>query len=70
MVAISVAFCASAFADASKNVVVPTKQQVVRKVTKACYVYITGSGIAQPCDRLSVIPTTGYGLDRIGGGHR
>jgi hypothetical protein len=70
-VALSLAFCASVFADPSKNVVTPMKQQPsVKTVRKACYVYITGSAIAQPCDRLAVIPTTACALDHIGGGHQ
>ena len=67
-VALSLAFCASVFADPSKNVVTPMKQQPsVKTVRKACYVYITGSAIAQPCNRLAVIPTTACALDHIGG---
>jgi hypothetical protein len=69
-VAISIAFCASAFADPSKNVVTPMKQQPsVKTMRKACYVYITGSAIAQPCERLGVIPTTASALDRFGGSY-
>jgi len=67
-VAISLLVCASAFADPSKNVVTPAKQQhAAKSVKKVCYALITGSAIPQPCDRLGVIPTTGYALDRIGG---
>jgi hypothetical protein len=59
-------FCASAFGDPSKNVVL--KQQPAQKrVHKVCYTYISGSAIAQPCERLSTIPTTTYPMDRIGG---
>lgn len=65
-VVISLAFCASAFADPSKNVVT---QAQPAKVKKVCYVYITGSDIPQPCERLGVIPTTAYALDRVGGSH-
>jgi hypothetical protein len=46
------------------------QQPSAKTVRKVCYVYITGSEIAQPCDRLAVIPTTSYCLDRIGGSHR
>jgi len=62
-------FCASAFAGTDNTVVVPSKQQVVKKVHKACYTYITGSAIPQPCDRLSVLPTTANEIDRVGGSH-
>jgi hypothetical protein len=65
MVAISVAFCASAFAAPSKSVAT-SKQQTVLK-SKRCVALITGSAVRQNCDRLSVIPTTPYQLDRIGG---
>jgi hypothetical protein len=65
--AMALAFCASALADPSKNVVTSTKPQTtVKKTHKVCYALITGSAIRQPCNRLSVIPTTGYQLDRIG----
>ena len=53
------AFCASAFADPSENVVLPAKQQSVqRTVKKVCYVVTASSAIPQPCDRLAAIPTT------------
>jgi hypothetical protein len=53
------AFCASAFADPSKNVVLPTAQQPVKKTTKKmCYVMTSASGIPMPCERLAAIPTT------------
>jgi len=65
MVAISVAFCASAFAAPSKSVAT-SKQQTVLK-SKRCVALITGSAVRQNCDRLTVIPTTPYQLDRIGG---
>jgi hypothetical protein len=68
--AVALAFCASAFADPSKNVIVPATQQPLAKTAhKACYTYATGSAIPQPCDRLGIIPTTAYALDRVGGSH-
>ena len=65
MVAILVAFGASAFAAPSKSVATSKQQPVVKG--KRCVVMITGSAVRQDCDRLSVIPTTPYQLDRIGG---
>jgi hypothetical protein len=53
------AFCASAFAGPSENVVLPAKQQSAqRTVNKVYYVVTAGSAIPQPCDRLAAIPTT------------
>jgi hypothetical protein len=71
-VAIAFAFCASAFADPSKNVVELAKQQQPAKKTvrKVCYTYISGSAIAQPCDRLGTIPTTAAPMIIIGGAER
>ena len=61
-------FCASAFGDPSKNVVrLPKQEPAQKRAQKVCYTYISGSGIAQPCERLSSIPTTAYPMDRIGG---
>jgi len=66
-VAIAFAFCASAFADPSKNVVSLPKQQPVQKRTqKMCLTYISGSGIPQPCDRLGAIPTTAIPMITFG----
>ena len=62
-VAMSIAICASAFA-APKETVAPSKQRV--KAVK-CTVMISGSAVRQDCDRLAVIPTTAYQLDRVGG---
>jgi len=57
--ALALAFCASAFADPSKNVVLPaTQQPAQRTVKKMCYVVTGSSAIPQPCDRLAAIPTT------------
>jgi len=53
------AFCASAFAGPSENVVQPaTQQSAQRIVKKVCYVVRGTSAIPQPCDRLAAIPTT------------
>ncbi|MDQ2824828.1 MAG: hypothetical protein M3R29_05220 [Verrucomicrobiota bacterium] len=66
-VVVMLVFCASAFGDPSKNVVLPKQQPAQKRAQKICYTYISGSGIAQPCDRLTTIPTTAYPMDRIGG---
>ncbi|PYJ17535.1 MAG: hypothetical protein DME96_05685 [Verrucomicrobia bacterium] len=56
---LALAFCASAFADPSNNVVQPTTHQPAqRTVKKVCYVVTASSAIPQPCDRLAAIPTT------------
>jgi hypothetical protein len=62
------AFCASAAADPSKNVVVlqPQPQQVVKTSKKICYTVSGGSRIPQPCDRVAAIPTTHGALDILG----
>jgi hypothetical protein len=53
------AFCTSAFAGPSENVVQPATQQPVTKtVRKMCLVVESGSRIPQPCNRLAAIPTT------------
>jgi hypothetical protein len=64
-VAMSIAICASAFAAPSKSVATSKQQPVVK--SKRCVAIITGSAVRQNCDRLGVIPTTAYQLDRIGG---
>jgi hypothetical protein len=52
-------FCTSAFADPSKNVVLPATEQSAHKtVKKVCYVVTGTSRIPQPCTRLAAIPTT------------
>ena len=56
--ALALAFCASAFADPSKNVVLPATQPAQRTVKKMCYVVTGTSRIPQPCNRLAAIPTT------------
>jgi hypothetical protein len=63
-VAMSIAICASAFAAPQKSVTT-SKQTTIK--SKRCVAIITGSAVRQNCDRLSVIPTTPYQLDRIGG---
>jgi hypothetical protein len=64
---VALAFCASALADPSKNVVVEPKAQVSKmqtatreEVAKKLYLVFTGgSAIPQPIDRVSgPIPTT------------
>jgi hypothetical protein len=59
-VALTFAFCASAFAaDPSKNVVLRAQpQRVMKTAKKICYTFTTTSGIPVPCDRVSSIPTT------------
>ncbi|PYJ89164.1 MAG: hypothetical protein DME71_10610 [Verrucomicrobia bacterium] len=58
-VVLVLAFCASAYADPSKNVVLPVTQQSATKTArKMCYVVEGGSAIPQPCTRLAAIPTT------------
>ena len=53
------AFCASAFADPSKNVVsLPKQQPAQKRIQKVCLTYISGSAMPQPCSRLGAIPTT------------
>ncbi|MEY2546399.1 MAG: hypothetical protein QOG48_1516 [Verrucomicrobiota bacterium] len=59
---VAVAFCGSALANPTQPPVKLAKQH-----KKACYAVITGSAIPQPCDRLSVIPTTANVLLHIGG---
>jgi hypothetical protein len=61
------AFCASAFADPSKNVVVPLKA-TQKRVVKLCYVKSIASGIPLPCERLGENPTTTGPLQIIGRG--
>jgi len=66
-IVLALAFCATAFADPSKNVVTPEKQQPTKRVVKkVCYTMISGSAIPQPCSRLRIIPTTGYAMERLG----
>ena len=64
------AFCASAFADPSKNVVTQPKAQVVRYSVagnKQVYIFISGSAIPQPIDRVAgPIPTTANPMSVIG----
>jgi hypothetical protein len=64
---IALAFCASAFADPSKNVVATPKIQASKMQTatqqevakKLYFVFTGGSAIPQPIDRVSgAIPTT------------
>ena len=63
----ALAFCASAFADPSKNVVALPSQPLPANTTKKiCYVVSGGSRIPQRCDRLSAIPTTASVMDIYG----
>jgi hypothetical protein len=64
---IALAFCASAFADPSKNVVATPKSSATKAQTdaqrlafkKQLYIFISSSGIPQPIDRVAApIPTT------------
>src|SRR5258705_8644275 len=66
-VVLALAFCASALADPSKNVVLRAQPQQVAKTTKKmCYTVAAGSRIPQSCDRLAAIPTTHGALDILG----
>jgi hypothetical protein len=61
------AFCASAFAGPSENVVQPaTQQSAQRTAKKVCYVVRGTSAIPQPCDRLAAIPTTANAMTIYG----
>jgi hypothetical protein len=67
--ALALAFCASAFADPSKNVIVtPTQQFAQSRVIKICYVKTIASGIPLRCERLygTTFPTTANPLQIIG----
>ena len=64
---IALTFCASAFADPSKNVVVAPKASATKTQTEAqrvafkkqYYIFVSSSGIPQPIDRVAVpIATT------------
>jgi hypothetical protein len=63
----AVAFCSTAFATEPAKATVKLAK---KKTYKVCYAVITGSGIPQPCERLSVIPTTAQPLDRVGSGSK
>jgi hypothetical protein len=67
--AISVAFCASAFAGTETSAPQPSKLQVAQKaVRKICYMR-SGAGIPQPCDRfIGPVPTTASPMEIIGRG--
>jgi len=66
-VVLVLALCASAYADPSKNVVLPvTQQSATKTVKKVCYVVEGGSAIPQPCTRLAAIPTTANPMMIIG----
>jgi hypothetical protein len=66
---LSLALCASAFADADgKNVVTPRKYQAaIRQAPKVLYyVKTSASAIPQPIERLGGIPTTTVPMQVIG----
>ncbi len=65
---LALAFCASAFADPNKNVVVAPKQQITEtRVIKVCYVRTIASGIPQACIRFEGLdPTTASPVEIIG----
>jgi len=66
-VVIALAFCASAFADPSKDVVLPvTHQTATKTVKKLCYVNHSSSRIPMPCNRLAAIPTTASPTTTLG----
>jgi hypothetical protein len=72
---VALAFCASALADPSKNVVATPKVQASKMQTatqpvtkKQYYVFTGGSAIPQPIDRVSgPIPTTASPMLVLGG---
>jgi len=66
-VVVTLAFCTSAFADPSKNVVVPAQQANQNRVVKLCYVKTIASGIPQLCTRfIGLDPTTESPVEVIG----
>jgi hypothetical protein len=68
-VALAFAFCASAFADPSKNAVTPLARQTSQqKVVKLCYVKTIASGIPEPCAWFTGFPTTASPIEVIGRG--
>jgi hypothetical protein len=68
VVAIALAFGASAFADTGRDVITPLTQQAQaqKKGRKMCYTMSTVSGIPTPCNRLAAIPTTSSPLSIYG----
>ena len=65
-VTLSVAFCASAFADPSKNVVTQRRQLPAKQRIVICYVKTIASGIPLACSRYRGIPTTESPVEIIG----
>jgi len=65
---LALAFCASAFADPNKNVVVAPKQQITEtNVIKVCYVKTIAAGFPHRCDRFKGLdPTTESPMEIIG----
>jgi hypothetical protein len=67
IIAMSIAFCAPAFAGSDTSVSQPTKVQTTHKVVrKLCYVQL-GLGLPQPCERFTgAEPTTATPMEIIG----
>jgi len=65
-VTLSVAFCASAFADPSKNVVTQSRQLPAKQKVVICYVKTIASGIPLLCSRYVGIPKTESPVEIIG----
>jgi hypothetical protein len=67
IIAMSVAFCAPAFAGSDNTVSQPSKMQVAEKATrKLCYVQL-GLGLPVLCDRFAgSVPTTSSPIEIIG----
>jgi hypothetical protein len=66
---VALMFCASAVADTSKNVVVPKRTKAAPAIVKKkeIYVFISGSAIPQPIDRIAgPIATTAIPMIVIG----
>lgn len=64
---LALVFCASGFADPSKNVVTSTEQQTTERKVVVCYVKTITSGIPQRCTRyLTGTPTTASPIVVIG----
>ncbi len=67
IIAMSIAFCAPAFAGSEISVSQPTKVKTTQKVVrKLCYVQL-GLGLPQPCERFAgAEPTTATPMEIIG----
>jgi hypothetical protein len=63
-IAMSIAFCASAFAGTEAQT---KKTRVVQKSSRVMCLVFAGSGIPEACDRFAgPIPTTAYPLEVLG----